>query len=177
MSARMKQDLTALQHRLIEQAAEQRAALEVGISSAEARQQTFGALQAELRANVDEFNKLLSTALRSMTALGERAKPDPKRPLPGEDGELGEALKALRARAATLEHQLTQVADSLSVLAGRLPDLDRGVNRLAERLKASTAGFERAEQQVATIQAQAPELALRLEGQREALAQELEGRR
>ena len=177
MSARMKQDLTALQHRLIEQAADQRAALEVGIRSAEARQQTFGALQAELRANVDEFNQLLSTALRSMTALGERASLDPKRPLPGQDGELGEALKALRARAATLEHQLTQVADSLSVLAGRLPDLDRGVHRLAERVQASTAGFERAEQQVATIQAQVPDLALRLEGQRQALAQELEGRR
>jgi hypothetical protein len=52
MNARMKDDLTALQHRLIEQAATQRAALEGQIKSAEARQQTFGAVQAELRANV-----------------------------------------------------------------------------------------------------------------------------
>ena len=177
MSARMKQDLTALQHRLIEQAADQRAALEVGIRSAEARQQTFGALQAELRANVDEFNKLLTGALRSMTALGNDAKPDPKRQLLGQDGDLGEALKALRERAATLERQLVPVADTLNVLARRLPDLDRGVNRLAERLQASTAGFERVEKQVATIQAQAPELALWLDDQRQALAQELEGRR
>ena len=177
MSARMKHDLTALQHRLIEQAADQRAALEGRIRSAEARQQTFGALQAELRANVDEFNQLLSAALRSMTALGAGAKSDLERRLRGQDGDLGEALKALRERAASLEHQLVQVADSLSVLARRLPELDRGVNRLAERLEASTAGIERVEKQVATIQAQAPELALRLEGQRQALAQELESRR
>ena len=131
MSARMKQDLTALQHRLIEQAADQRAALEVGIRSAEARQQTFGALQAEIRANVDEFNKLLTGALRAMTALGDSAKPDPKRQLLGQDGDLGEAVKALRERAATLERQLVPVADTLNVLARRLPDLDRGVNRLA----------------------------------------------
>jgi chromosome segregation ATPase len=177
MSARMKQDLTALQQRVIEQAADQQAALEVGLRSAEARQQAFGALQAELRANVDEFNKLLSTALRSMTALGDSAKSYPKRAALGQGGDLGEALKGLRERAATLERQLVQVADSLSVLARRLPELDRGATRLAERLEASTAGFERVEQQVATIQAQAPELALRLEGQRQALAQELEARR
>jgi hypothetical protein len=177
MSARMKHDMTALQHRLIEQAADQRAALEVRIRSSEARQETFGALQAELRANVDEFNKLLSVALRSMTALGDSAKSDHERRLLGQGGDFGKALNGLRERAATLERQLTQVADSLSVLARRLPELDRGASRLAERLKASTAGFERVEKQVATIQAQAPELALRLEGQRQALAQELEARR
>ena len=102
----MKHDLTALQDRLIEQAADQRAALEVRIRSAEARQQTFGALQAELRANVDEFNKLLSGALRSMTALGDSVKPDPERQLLGQDGDLGKALEGLRERAASLERQL-----------------------------------------------------------------------
>jgi hypothetical protein len=177
MNARMKDDLTALQHRLIEQAATQRAALEAQIKSAEARQQTFGAVQAELRANVDEFNRLLSAALHSMTALGAGANPDLERQLRGRDRDLGEALKALRERAASLEGQLVQIADSLGVLARRLPELDRGANRLAQRLEASTAGIERVEKQVATIQAQAPELALRLEGQRQALAKELEARR
>ena len=62
------------------------------------------------------------------------------------------------------------------MLARRLPDLDSGVNRLAERLEASTAGFERVEGQVAAIEAQGPELALWLEGQRQALAQDIEGR-
>ena len=177
MSARMKSDLTALQHRLIEQSASQRAALEGQIKSAEARQQTFGAVEAELRANIDEFNRLLSAALRSMTALGAGANPDLERQLRGQDGDLGEALKALRERAASLEGQLVQVADSLGVLARRLPELDRGANRLAQRLEASTAGIERVEKQVATIQAQAPELALRLEGQRQALGKELEAQR
>ncbi len=177
MSSRMKADLTALQQRLIEQAATQRAALEGQIKSAEARQQTFGAVQAELRANVDEFNRLLSAALQSMTALGAGAKPELERQLRGEDGDLGEALKALRERAAGLEHQLVQVADSLGVLAGRLPELDRGAKRLAERLETSTAGIGRVEKQIATIEAQAPELALRLQGQRQALTQELEARR
>ena len=174
MSARMQHDLTALQDRLLEQAADQRAALEVRIRSAEARQQTFGALQAELRANVDEFNKLLSAALRSMTALGDSVKPGHERRLLGQDGDLGKTLNSLRERAASLEHQLGQVAEGVSVLARRLPDLDGGVNRLAERLKATTAGLERVDKQVATIQAEAPELALWLEGQRHALAQELE---
>ena len=49
------------------------------------------------------------------------------------------------------------------MLAQRLPELDSGANRLAERLEATTTGFERVEAQVATIQAQAPELALWLE--------------
>jgi septal ring factor EnvC (AmiA/AmiB activator) len=177
VSARMKNDLTALQHRLIEQSASQRAALEGQIKSAEARQQTFGAVQAELRANVDEFNRLLSAALRSMTALGAGANPNLERQLRDRDGDLGEALKALRERAASLEHQLVQVADSLGVLARRLPELDRGANRLAQRLEASTAGIEGVEKQISTIQAQAPKLALRLEGQRQALAEELESGR
>jgi septal ring factor EnvC (AmiA/AmiB activator) len=173
MNARMKDDLTVLQHRLIEQAATQRAAFEGQIKSGEARQQTFG----ELRANVDEFDRLLSAALHSMTDLGAGANPDLERQLRGQDGDLGEALKALRERAASLEGQLVQIADSLGVLTRRLPELDRGANRLARRLEASTAGIERIEKQVATIQAQAPELALRLEGQRQALAKELEARR
>jgi uncharacterized phage infection (PIP) family protein YhgE len=120
---------------------------------------------------------LLSAALRSMTALGAGANLDLERQVRGRDRDFGEALKALRERAASLEHQLVQVADSLGVLARRLPELDRGANRLAQRLVASTAGIERVEKQVATIQAQAPELALRLEGQRQALAKELEARR
>jgi chromosome segregation ATPase len=177
MGARMQHDLTALQDRLLEQAADQRAALEVRIRSAEARQQTFGALQAELRANVDEFNKLLSAALRSMTALGDSVTPGHERRLLGQDGDLGKTLNSLRERAVSLEHQLGQVAEGVSVLARRLPDLDGGVNRLAERLKATTAGLERVDKQVATIQAEAPEVALWLEGQRHALAQELEKRR
>jgi chromosome segregation ATPase len=95
----------------------------------------------------------------------------------GQNGDLGKTLNSLRERAVSLEHQLGHVAEGVSVLARRLPDLDGGVNRLAERLKATTAGFGRVDKQVATIQAEAPELALWLEGQRDALAQELEKRR
>jgi chromosome segregation ATPase len=100
-----------------------------------------------------------------------------ERRLLGQDGDLGKTLNSLRERAVSLEHQLGQVAEGVSVLARRLPDLDGGVNRLAERLKATTAGLERVDKQVATIKAEAPELALWLEGQRHALAQELEKRR
>jgi hypothetical protein len=175
MTERMERDLVALQHRLIAQAAEERAALEVRIRSADRVKENLGALQAELRANVDQFNKVMSASLRSMIALGDGAITDVRRQL--QDSDVGEALQGLRARTATLERQLDQVDDGLSVLAQRLPDLDSGVNGLAERLEATTAGFERAEGQVATIQAQAPEIALWLEGQRQALAQDLELRR
>jgi chromosome segregation ATPase len=175
MSERMKQDLTALQQRLLEQAADEQAALEVRIKSADRAKQNLGALQAELRANINEFNRLMTASLRSMTALG--ATTDLERQRPDRNADIGAALRGLRERAASVARQLDQVADSLSVLAQRLPDLDSGVDRLAQRLEATTAGFERVESQVATIQAQAPELALWLEGQRQALAQDLEGRR
>jgi hypothetical protein len=175
MSERMEQDLTALQQRLLEQAADERAALEVRIRSADRAKENLGALQAELRANIDEFNRLMSASLRSMTALG--ATTDLERRQPERNSDIGAALRGLRERAANVERQLNEVADSLSVLAQRLPDLDSGVDRLAQRLGATTAGLERVESQVATMQAQAPELALWLEGQRQALAQDLEGRR
>jgi uncharacterized phage infection (PIP) family protein YhgE len=175
MNERMERDLVALQQRLIAQAAEERAALEVRIRSADRVKENFGALQAELRASVDEFNKVMSASLRSMAALGDSGITDLERQL--LDHDVGAALNGLRERAATLEAQLDQVDDSLSMVAQRLPDLDSGVNRLAERLEATTAGFERVERQVATIQAQAPEIALWLEGQRQALAQNLDVRR
>jgi hypothetical protein len=112
-----------------------------------------------------------------MTSFGDSASPDVERRPLEQDGDLGKALTGLRERAANLEHQLDQVADSVSVLARRLPDLDSGVSRLAERLEAAAAEFGRVESQVATIRARAPELALWLEGQSQALSQELDGRR
>ena len=177
MTERMERDLVALQQRLIAQAADERAALQMRIRSADRVKERLGALQAELRANVDEFNKVMSASLRSMTALGDSGVTGLEGRLLVQDSDVGEALHGLRARTATLERQLDQVDDSLSVLAHRLPDLDSGVDRLAERLETATAGFERVESQVATIQAQAPEIALWLEGQRQALAQDLELRR
>jgi uncharacterized phage infection (PIP) family protein YhgE len=177
MSERMELDLTALQQRLLKQAADERAALEVRIRSADRVKNNLSAFQAQLRANVDEFNKLVSAGLRSMTALGDSPIPDLERRLLDQHRDVGATLDGLRERTAALERQLDQVAEGLSVLAQRLPDLDSGVNRLAERLEATTAGFEQVESQVATIQAQAPELALWLEGERQALAQDLAGRR
>jgi uncharacterized phage infection (PIP) family protein YhgE len=177
MTERMERDLVALQQRLIAQAADERAALEVRIRSADRIRENVGALQAELRANVDEFNQVMSASLRSMTALSDGGITGLERQLPYQGSDLGEALNGLRERAATLGRQLDQVDHGVNVLAQRLPDLERGSNRLAERLEAATAGFERVERQVATIQAQAPEVALWLEGQRQALAQDLEGRR
>ena len=174
MTERMERDLVALQQRLIAQAADERAALQVRIRSADRAKESLGALQAELKANVDEFNKVMSASLRSMSTLGASEVTGLERQLRFPDSDVGKALHGLRARTARLERQLDQVDDSLSVLGQRLPGLDSGVDRLAERLEAVTAGFERVESQVATIQTQAPELALWLEGQRQALAQDLE---
>ncbi|HEX6114414.1 MAG TPA: hypothetical protein VFZ10_19130, partial [Geminicoccaceae bacterium] len=168
---RMQLDIAALQQRLMEQAAGQRSALEMRIRSVDRVKEELLALQTELRANVDEFNRLMSASLRSLSTVGEL-----ERQVPDPNPETGAASSGLRERAATLERQLDQVDGSLSMLAQRLPDLDSGVNRLAERLEATAAGFERVEAQVATIQAQAPELARWLEGQRQSLAQDLHGR-
>jgi chromosome segregation ATPase len=173
---RMRLDVAALQQRLMEQAAGQRSALELRIRSVDRIKENFLALQGELRANVDEFNKLMSASLRSLSSVGDSAIADLERQVLERESGTAAASSRLRERAATLERQLDQVDGSLSLLARRLPDLDHGVNRLAERLEAATAGFQRVEDQVATIQAQAPELALWLEGQRQALAQDIERR-
>ena len=157
---RMQLDIAALQQRLMEQAAGQRSALELRIRSVDRVKEELLALQAELRANVDEFNKLMSASLRSLSTVGDSAIAGLERQVLDPDRESTETASSLRERAATLERQLDQVAGSLSMLAQRLPELDRGVNRLAERLGTTAAGFERVEAQVATIQAQAPELAL-----------------
>ena len=106
----------------------------------------------------------MSASLRSLSTVGDRAIADLGRRVLDPDGETGATSNSLRQRAATLERQLDQVDGSLSMLAQRLPELDSGANRLAERLEATTTGFERVEAQVATIEAQAPELALWLEG-------------
>ena len=173
---RMQLDIAALQQRLMEQAAGQRSALELRIRSVDRVKEELLALQAELRANVDEFNKLMSASLRSLSTVGDSAIAGLERQVLDPDRATSETSNSLRERAATLERQLDQVDGSLSMLAQRLPQLDSGVNRLAERLETTAAGFERVEAQVATIQAQAPELALWLEGQRQTLAQDLEGR-
>ena len=166
MTEEAERDLVALQRRLVEQAADERAMLQVRIRSADRARENLAAFQAELRANVDEFNRVMTASLRSMTALGDSGPTDRERQRTDRDGDFGEGLHGLRERAATLERQLDQVDHSVSVLAQRLPDLDSGVNRLAQRLDTTTAGFERIESQVATIQAQVPEVGLWLEGQR-----------
>jgi chromosome segregation ATPase len=173
---RMQLDIAALQQRLMEQAAGQRSALELRIRSVDRVKEELLALQAELRANVDEFNKLMSASLRSLSTVGDSAIAGLERQAQGPDRESTETSNSLRARAATLQRQLDQIDGSLNMLAQRLPELDSGVNRLAERLGTTAAGLERVEAQVATIQAQAPELALWFEGKRQALAQDLEGR-
>jgi chromosome segregation ATPase len=177
MTARMEREFATLQQRLVEQAADQRAALEVRIKSADRVKENLSALHAQLRANVEQFNQVMAQSVRSMSALGDSTITDLERRLLDRNGELGKTLDALSARAATVERGLDQVDDSLALLTQRLPDLDSGMNRLSERLEATTAGFERVEGQVATIQAQAPEVALWLEGQRHALAQDLDARR
>lgn len=174
---RMDLELAAMQQRLIKQAADQRSALEMRIRSVDRVKEDLGALQTELRANVDEFNKVMSTSLNSLSALGDSAIADLERQLLDQDGGAGDALNSLRERAAALEGQLDQVDASLGTIAQRLPDLDSDMKRLAERLEATMTRFEGVESQVSTIQAQAPEVALWLEGQRQALAQELDARR
>jgi chromosome segregation ATPase len=86
-------------------------------------------------------------------------------------------LNGLRARATTLERGLDEAAESLSALTLRVPDLGSDVDRLAAQLKTTEADFERITGQVQTIEAQAPELALWLEGQRQGLAQTLDAQR
>src|SRR5690606_15395414 len=160
-SERMQLEFAALQQRLIEQAADQRSVLEARIASIERDRANLGALEAELRARADEFDRLLGAS----GAAGASA-------LAGQDG----VVSALQERAATLERRLVQVEGDLAALAQRLPAPDGGVKALAERLETSRAALERVEGQVAAIQAQAPELALWLEGRRQALARDLESR-
>jgi hypothetical protein len=177
MMQRMNGELVALHQQLTEQAADERAALELRIRSVERVKQDLDAAQAELRANVAQFNEVMSASVRSITALGDSALGDLARRLAAEDGEIKVALDSLRARAATLERGLDEAAESLSSLTLRLPDLGTDVDRLAAQLATTEADFERIAGQVQTIKAEAPEIALWLEGQRQGLAQTLDTQR
>jgi chromosome segregation ATPase len=177
MMQRMNGELVALHQQLTEQAADERAALELRIRSVERVRQDLDAAQAELRGNVAQFNEVMSASVRSITALGDSALGDLARRLAAEDGEIEVALNGLRARATTLERGLDEAAESLSALTLRVPDLGSDVDRLAAQLKTTEADFERITGQVQTIEAQAPELALWLEGQRQGLAQTLDAQR
>jgi hypothetical protein len=177
MMQRMNGELVALHQQLSEQAADERAALELRIRSVERVKQDLDAAQAELRANVAQFNEVMSASVRSITALGDSALGDLARRLAAEDGEIEAALAGLRARAGALERGLDEATESLSSLTLRLPDLGSDVDRLAAQLETTEADFEHVSAQVETIKAQAPEIALWLEGQRQGLAQTLDGQR
>jgi chromosome segregation ATPase len=177
MAQRLERDFVALQQQLIAQDIDRRGVLETDIEAVEGAKQEVEALQAELRANVAEFNRLMSESVRSITALGDSVFGDFAQQLGDRDDDVERALTNLRARAATLEGALDQVDVSVAALAERLPDLDSGMSRLAERLEASEADFGRVASQVETIEVKAPEIALWLEGQRQGLARTLESRR
>ena len=177
MMQRMNGELVALHQQLTEQAADERAALELRIRSVERVRQDLDAAQAELRANVAQFNEVMSASVRSITALGDSALGDLARRLAGQDGEIEVVLDSLRTRATALERGLDEAAESLSSLTLRLPDLGSDVDRLAAQLETTEADFARITGQVQTIEAQAPELALWLEGQRQGLTQTLDAQR
>ena len=177
MMQRMDGELVALHQQLTEQAADERAALELRIRSVERVRQDLDAAQAELRANVAQFNEVMSASVRSITALGDSALGDLARRLAGQDGEIEVVLDSLRTRATALERGLDEAAESLSSLTLRLPDLGSDVDRLAAQLETTEADFARITGQVQTIEAQAPELALWLEGQRQGLTQTLDAQR
>jgi chromosome segregation ATPase len=177
MMQRMEHDLVALHQQLIQQAANDGVALEARIRSIETVRQDLEAAQAELRANVAQFNQVMSASVRSITALGDSALGDLARRLGAEDGNLEAALTALRGRAATLEGELDGTAQSLASLARRLPEVGSDIERLAGQVAATDADFEEVAGQVQTIKAQAPEIALWLEGQRQGLVQTVETHR
>ena len=177
MMQRMERELVGLHQQLAAQAANERAGLEMRISAIERVRQDLDAAQAELRANVAQFNEVMSESVRSITALGDSALGDLARGLAGQDGELEAALAGLGARAAALERDLDGTTRGLASLSRRLPDLGRDIDRLAGQVAATDAEFSEVAGQVQTIKAQAPEIALWLEGQRQGLAQTLEAQR
>lgn len=173
MTERMERELAALQQRLLEETADQRAALEARIRSVDGERQNLDALQAELSANVAAFNEVMSESARSITALSDRALGDLASGLADRDTAVDVGLGEMRARSASLERGLDQAEEGLATLAARLPELASGMDRLAAQLQTTAADFERAAGQVETIKAQVPEIALWLEGQRQGVAQKL----
>ncbi|MGH6900410.1 MAG: hypothetical protein ACREJ5_28325 [Geminicoccaceae bacterium] len=177
MTLRLERELVTFQQQLSEQAAAERAALELRIGAVERLRQDLDAVQAELRANVAQFNEVMSASVRSITALGDSTLGDLARRLADQDGEVQAALDSLHARAAALERGLDEAAQSLTSVTLRLPDLSDHMDRMATQLETTEADFERAAGQVQTIKAQAPEIALWLEGQRQGLVQTLQAQR
>jgi DNA repair exonuclease SbcCD ATPase subunit len=177
MAERVERDLTAFQDRLRAQDAEQRAALQARISSIDRVKQDLDQMQAQLRAAAAEFSEVMSQSARSIVTLSDSTIGDLARRLADQEGDVTLALDNVRARTVTLDRGLDQIDRSLAALTGRLPELDSGMDRLAERVATTATGFERVAGQVETIKAQAPEIALWLEGQRQGLAQNLENQR
>ena len=177
MMQRMEHELVAMHQQLRTQATNEGAALEARIRLIEGVRQDLDAAQTELRANVAQFNEVMSASVRSITALGDSALGDLARRLAAEDGQLEAALGALRGRVAALERDLDGTAQSLDTLQRRLPDLGSDIERLAGQIATTHADFEEAAGQVQTIKTQAPEIALWLEGQRQGLVQILESQR
>jgi hypothetical protein len=177
MMQRLERDLAALHQRLTEQAADQRAALELRIGSVERMGQDLDAVHGELRANVAQFNRVMSQSVRSITALGDSTLGDLARRWADQDGEIQAALSGLRDRAAALDQGLDAATADLESARLRLPGLRSDMDRLAGEVGTTQVDFERVADQVETIKAQAPEIALWLEGQRQGLAQTLDDQR
>jgi chromosome segregation ATPase len=174
---RLERDLAALHQRLTEQAADQRAALELRIGSVERMRQDLDAAHGELQANVAQFNQVMSESVRSITALGDSTLGDLARRWADQDGEVQAALSGLRERAAALDQGLAAATEGLQSVTHRLPGLRSDMDRLKGQVGTTRVDFERVAEQVETIKAQAPEIALWLEGQRQGLAQTLESQR
>ena len=177
MAERVERELAAFQERLRADDAEQRATLQARIRSIDRVKQDLDQLQAQLRADAAEFSEVMSQSARSIVTLSDSTIGDLARRLADQEGDAAVALNSARERAATLDRGLDQIEQSLAALTRRLPALDAGMERLAERVETTATGFERVAGQVETIKAQAPEIALWLEGQRQGLAQSMESQR
>jgi chromosome segregation ATPase len=174
MAERVERDLAKFQERLRAENAEQRATLQARIRSIDRVKQDLDQLQAQLRADAAAFSEVMSQSARSIVALSDSTIGDLERRLADQEGDVTVALDNVRERVATSVSGLDQIEQSLAALTRRVPELDASMERLAERVETTATGFERVASQVETIKAQAPEIALWLEGQRQGLAQSLE---
>jgi chromosome segregation ATPase len=174
MIQQAQRQLAGLEQRLSAEVADRGAALEARLGSVDRVREEIAGLQAELRAGVGEFSQVISESMRSRTAIGSGRGTGPQA---AADGDLVAALSDLRTRAAAATRDLGQIEARLASATERLPGLDDDIGRVAAQLDGAEEQIGEVTRRLATLKAQAPQLALSLEGQRQGLATTLEGQR
>ena len=162
---------------LDERVADLRADLDQRLSAAESLHAQMAQLHDQLSANVDRVSTTMTDSVRSIMGLSDNAVAELERRLGAQGNGVTDALAKLRARAEALNRGLDDISQDLASLEQRVPKLRDDVQDTAAGVQQVRTGFNQAAAEVGAVKAGTPQLIAWLAGQKDTLAQELQGRR